>query len=147
MLWIDALCAAHHFLCCAVALDLWSMVLCLFGKRTTGEIWKVVPLFIMLCFWRERNARCFGAKELHMTQLNKLRLLILFLQWTSQSLWIHRVFINLYLHVTFVLGFSFVFFPYTRVVPLLRFYFNGFLLLIKMWMPILNYKSAFWNEK
>jgi hypothetical protein len=64
---------AHFFLHCAVALELWSLVFCLFGvswvmpnfmmgllsywkgqfdKRSCGDTWKAIPLCLMGCIWR-----------------------------------------------------------------------------------------------
>ena len=70
----------HLFLTCLVAMDLWSMVLGLFGiswvmphtvlellwcwqgsfgHHRNGYIWSIVPHGLMWCLWRERNSRCF----------------------------------------------------------------------------------------
>ena len=67
----------HLFLHCPVAMDLWSMVLGLFGlswvmphsvlgllgrwqgsfgRHWNGYIWSIVPLGLMWCLWRERNS-------------------------------------------------------------------------------------------
>lgn len=67
---VNAFCAAHRFLHCAVALDLWFMVLCLFGKRTNGEIWKVVPLLIVynvVLSEREKCKMLWGERASHDT--------------------------------------------------------------------------------
>ena len=70
----------HLFLHCPVAIDLWSMVLGLFGlswvmphsvlgllgcwqgsfgRHRNGFIWSIVPHGLMWCLWRKRNSRCF----------------------------------------------------------------------------------------
>ena len=70
----------HLFLHCPVAMDLWSMVLGLFGVtwvmlcivlgllgccqgrfglHRNGYIWSIVPHCLMWCLWREINSRCF----------------------------------------------------------------------------------------
>ena len=72
--------ADHLFLHYPIAMDLWSMVLGLFGlswvmphsvlgllgcwqgsfgRHRNGFIWSVVPHGLMWCLWRERNSRCF----------------------------------------------------------------------------------------
>ena len=74
----------HLFLHCSVAMDLWSMVLSLFGiswvmpkfvvrllacwkgrlgHHRNGHIWLIVPHCLMWCLWRERNSRCFEDNE------------------------------------------------------------------------------------
>ena len=70
----------HLFLHCPVASELWDMVFGLFGvcwvmpmsvvglfacwqgrfgRHCNGDIWKVIPLCLMWCIWKERNSRCF----------------------------------------------------------------------------------------
>ena len=70
----------HLFLHCPFAMDLWSMVLGLFGvtwimlhtvlgllgcwqgrvgRHRNGYIWSIIPHCLMWCLWRERNSRCF----------------------------------------------------------------------------------------
>ena len=74
----------HLFLHCLVAMDLWSMVLDLFGvswvmpksfvgllacwqnwfgRHQNSHIWIIVPHCLMWCLWRERNNRCFEDSE------------------------------------------------------------------------------------
>ena len=74
----------HLFLHCLVAMDLWYIVLGLFGVswvmpqsvlgllacwqgrfgcHRNGYIWLIVPHCLMWCFWRERNSRCFKDNE------------------------------------------------------------------------------------
>ena len=70
----------HLFLHCPIAMDLWSMVLGLFGvtwvmphtvlgllwrcqgsfsRHRKGYIWSIIPHCLLWCLWRERNSRCF----------------------------------------------------------------------------------------
>ena len=72
--------ADHLFLHYPIAMDLWSMVLGLFGlswvmphsvlgllgcwqgsfgRHRNGYFWSIVPHGLMWCLWRERNSRCF----------------------------------------------------------------------------------------
>ena len=72
------------FLHCLVAMDLWSMILGLFGVSRVmpqsvvellacqqgrfdhyrnGHIWLIVPLCLMWCLWKEMNSRCFEDNE------------------------------------------------------------------------------------
>jgi hypothetical protein len=82
----------HLLLHCEVARDLWSYVLILFGVewvmlRTVLELlnsweaaigcghakeaWRLAPLCLMWCIWRERNARLFDDVETSMVELRK----------------------------------------------------------------------------
>jgi hypothetical protein len=29
------------------------------GRTRSAVVWKMIPLYLMWCIWRERNARCF----------------------------------------------------------------------------------------
>ena len=83
----------HLFLHCPVASELWDMVFGLFGvswvmplsvvglfgcwqgrfgHHCNGDIWKVVPLCLMWCIWKERNSRCFEDIERSMPNLKLL---------------------------------------------------------------------------
>ena len=76
----------HLFLHCPVAMNLWSMILGLFGvnwvmpqsivgllacwqgwlgRHQNGHIWIIVPHCLMWCLWRwrERNSRCLEDSE------------------------------------------------------------------------------------
>ena len=74
----------HLFLHCPFAMDLWTMVLGLFGvswvmprtvlgllgcwqgsfsRHRNGYIWSIIPHCLMWCLWRERNSRCFEDYE------------------------------------------------------------------------------------
>ena len=91
----------HLFLHCPVAMDLWSMVLGLFGVRwampqsvvgllacwqgrlgrhRNGHIWLIVPHCLMWCLWRKRNSRCFENNERSISDL-KLFFFRTFLDW------------------------------------------------------------------
>ena len=83
----------HLFLHCLVAMDLWSIILGLFGviwvmlqsilgllacgqgsfgRHRNGYIWSIVPHCLMWCLWRERNSRCFENIERSILDLNLL---------------------------------------------------------------------------
>ena len=83
----------HLFLYCLVASELWDMVFGLFGvcwvmpmsvvglfacwqghfgHHHNGDIWKVIPLCLMWCIWKERNSRCFEDIEHSMPHLKLL---------------------------------------------------------------------------
>ena len=86
-------------------MDLWSMVLGLFGVswvmpqsvvglltcwqgklwHQNGHIWLLVPRCLMWCLWKERNSRCFEDNERSITNL-KLIFFRTLLDWLS-ALW------------------------------------------------------------
>ena len=95
----------HLFIHCVVAWELCSVIFCLFGvswmmphsvqemlscwmglfgKRSNGGTWKAVPLCLMWCLWRERNAWCFWGQELSVVKRKELFLKSLY-NWTSLS--------------------------------------------------------------
>jgi hypothetical protein len=41
------------------------------GNRTVLQTWRMVPLCVMWCIWRERNARNFEDRELSLLELKK----------------------------------------------------------------------------
>jgi hypothetical protein len=41
------------------------------GNRTVLQTWRMVPLCVMWCIWRERNARNFEDRELGLLELKK----------------------------------------------------------------------------
>ena len=43
-----------------------------FGRLRNGVIWKVVPLCLMWCIWKERNNRCFEDSERAMPDIKLL---------------------------------------------------------------------------
>ena len=53
-----------------------------FGRHRNGDIWKVVPLCLMWCIWKERNGRCFEDIERSMPNLKLLFFRTLF-DWFS----------------------------------------------------------------
>jgi hypothetical protein len=82
----------HLLLHCEVAMEVWNMVCQLFGvmwvmpgsvtdclgswrtqkdNRTVLQTWRMVPLCVMWCIWRERNARNFEDRELGILELKK----------------------------------------------------------------------------
>ena len=91
----------HLFLHCPVAMDLWPMVLGLFGvswvmpqsimellaywqdklgRHQNGHIWLIFPHCLMWCLWRERNSRCFENNERYIPDL-KLFFFRISLNW------------------------------------------------------------------
>jgi hypothetical protein len=90
----------HLFVHCMVATELWSTILQLFGvvrvmlrlvKEMLGSwreqkgnrmlmlIWRMVPLCLMWCLWRERNAHSFEDCEIGLINLKKLVIQTLFM--------------------------------------------------------------------
>jgi hypothetical protein len=82
----------HLLLHCEVAMEVWNMVCQLFGvmwvmpdsvmdclgswraqkgNRTVLQTWRMVPLCVMWCIWRERNARNFEDREIGLLELKK----------------------------------------------------------------------------
>ena len=53
-----------------------------FGRHRNGDIWKVVPLCLMWCIWKERNGTCFEDIERSMPNLKLLFFRTLF-DWFS----------------------------------------------------------------
>jgi hypothetical protein len=89
----------HLLLHCKVALEVWNMVCQLFGVmwvmlgsvtdclgswraqkgiRTVLQTWRMMPLCVMWCLWRERNARNFEDRELGLMELKKRLIQTLF---------------------------------------------------------------------
>uniref|UniRef100_A0A7N2KTR2 Reverse transcriptase zinc-binding domain-containing protein n=1 Tax=Quercus lobata TaxID=97700 RepID=A0A7N2KTR2_QUELO len=96
----------HLFLHCSVASELWDTVFGLFGvcwimpssvvglfacwqghfgRLHNGVIWKVVPLCLMWCIWKERNSRCFEDSERAMPDLKLLFIRTLLECWAYGS--------------------------------------------------------------
>jgi hypothetical protein len=90
----------YLFMHCMVATELWSMILQLFGvvwvmlrsvkdmlgswrgqkgNQTVISIWRMAPLCVMWCVWKERNARYFEDCETNLINLKKLVIQTLFL--------------------------------------------------------------------
>jgi hypothetical protein len=91
----------HLFLHCMVAIELWSMILQLFGvvwvmprlvkemlgswrgqrgNRLLMQIWRMALLCLMWCLWKERNARSFEDGETDLINLKKLVIQTLFVK-------------------------------------------------------------------
>jgi hypothetical protein len=47
-------------------------VRCQVGCHNIFEIWRLGPLYLMWCFWRERNALNFEDRETLMVELKKI---------------------------------------------------------------------------
>ena len=83
----------HLFLHCPFAMDLWSMVLGLYGvtwvmlhtvlellrccqgsfsRHRKGYIWSIIPHCLLWCLLRERNSRCFEDIERSILELKQL---------------------------------------------------------------------------
>jgi hypothetical protein len=99
----------HLLLHYEVAIELWNMVCQMFGvtwvmagrtkdcleswrgqrgNRIVMHIWRMVPLCVMWCLWRERNARSFEECELGLIELKKRKLQTLFswrVMWHSMQ--------------------------------------------------------------
>ena len=71
-----------------------------FGRHRNGDIWKVVPLCLMWCIWKERNSRCFEDIERSMPDLKLLFLRTLF-DWFS--VWRNQPFLLFWIYLTFVI--------------------------------------------
>jgi hypothetical protein len=48
------------------------------GNREALHLWRLVPLCLMWCLWRERNARSFDDKEIGLLELKRRMLQTLF---------------------------------------------------------------------
>ena len=59
------------------------------GRTRSAVVWKVVPLCIMWCIWRERNDRCFEDSSMSSEELLHFFLFTLF-TWTESwlALWV-----------------------------------------------------------
>jgi hypothetical protein len=89
----------HLLLHCEIAIKLWNMVCQMFGVTwvmpsrmkdclgswrgprgncTIMHIWRMAPLRVMWCLWRERNTRSFEDRELRLLELKKRMLQTLF---------------------------------------------------------------------
>jgi hypothetical protein len=136
----------HLLLHCGVARTLWNTIfaqfkLCwvmpksvkeLFTSWWTGGnsqsviVWKMVPLCLMWCIWRERNAQCFEDSSWNIEDLTHFFLSTLF-NWTAG--WLAPLVISfpvflsflLFLCLFFLLRRSFVYALCIRVMPLYAF--------------------------
>jgi hypothetical protein len=95
----------HLFLHCEVARALWYAIFSRFGLHwvmpnsvvdlfacwwTGGHsrsamVWKIVPLFLIWCLWRERNVRCFEDLDGTLEELKSFFFFSLF-TWTTAYL-------------------------------------------------------------
>jgi hypothetical protein len=53
-----------------------------------GQIWRMAPLCLMWCIWRERNARCFEDCEMGLSNLKRKMLQLLYM-WRDRIKTIH----------------------------------------------------------
>jgi len=131
----------HLLLHCEVARDLWSYILTLlgvewvmpwrvlelltswgvsFGYGPTKEVWRLVPLCLMWCIWREQNARYFEDVETSMLELRKLLLSTLYI-WIaahhSLNVFSYADVLNLF-SVRSYLGYSCILLVYEGCAPL-----------------------------
>jgi hypothetical protein len=49
-----------------------------FGTRHALQIWRLAPLCLMWCLWRERNERSFEDRESDLLEIKKIMLQSLF---------------------------------------------------------------------
>jgi hypothetical protein len=86
----------HLFLCCEVTRALWYAIFSRFGlywvmpnrvadlfacwwtggHSQSATVWKMVPLCLLWCLWRERNARCFEDLERSLEELKSFFFLL-----------------------------------------------------------------------
>jgi hypothetical protein len=110
----------HLLLHCEVARDLWSYILTLFGLKwvmsrmvldlltswgasfmygPVKEVWRLVPLCLMWCIWREQNVPHFEDVEISMVELKKRLLNTLYI-WIafhhSLNVFTYADFLNLF---------------------------------------------------
>jgi len=100
----------HLFLHCMMATELWRALLQWFGvewvmpksvkdmlgswrgqkgNRTSLQIWRMAPLCLMWCIWRERNARCFEDCETDLSNLKRKMFQMLFM-WRDRIKTMHE---------------------------------------------------------
>jgi hypothetical protein len=59
------------------------------GNRILISIWRMAPLCLMWCVWRERNARCFEDCETDLMHLKRMMLQTLFM-WREKFQFMHE---------------------------------------------------------
>jgi hypothetical protein len=52
------------------------------GSRSVLDAWRMSPLCLMWCIWRERNARCFEDREISVEELKNILVKSLY-TWTK----------------------------------------------------------------
>ena len=82
-----------------------------FGRHCNGDIWKVVPLCLMWCIWKERNSRCFEDIEHSMPDLKLLFFRTLIDSLCGET----NLFLLFWIYLTFVM---FAFDLFTHVYSL-----------------------------
>jgi hypothetical protein len=109
----------HLFLHCMVATELWRAILQMFGvewvmprsvkdmlgswkgqkgNQTLILIWRMAPLCLMWCVWRERNARCFEDCEIGLMNLKRMMLQTMFM-WRENFQFMHDCMSVLFLNL------------------------------------------------
>jgi hypothetical protein len=58
---------------------------CLGGRTRSAVVWKMIPLCLMWCIWRERNTRCFEDSTMSFEEIVHYVLFTLY-TWTSSWL-------------------------------------------------------------
>ena len=108
----------HLFIHCEVASEMWTVCLQLFGviwvmprrvselmecwrgqlgNREVLQLWRLVPLCLMWCLWRERNARSFEDREIGLAELKRLFLQTLYnwrVAWNTMHVSTFSEFLN-----------------------------------------------------
>ena len=131
----------HLLLHCEVACSLWNAVFRCFGfswvmpnsvkdlfacwrsggNSLSAVIWKMVPLCIMWCLWRERNDRSFENLERTLEELKYFFFFSLFAWTTAYLAPLILVFLIFLFSFRFLPRRSLVYFLYTKVAPFCAF--------------------------
>jgi hypothetical protein len=93
----------HLLLHCEVANEVWNVFILeswrgQLGNRHALRMWRLVPLCVMWCLWRERKAHNFEDKESGMIELRKLLLNTLF-SWSGTWLNSHESIFSYFLEL------------------------------------------------
>jgi hypothetical protein len=59
------------------------------GNQTLIPIWRMAPLCLMWCVWRERNAHCFEDCEIDLINLKRMMLQMMFM-WRENFQFMHE---------------------------------------------------------
>jgi hypothetical protein len=98
----DSIRVIHLFTC------LWSV-----GHSRSTVVWKMVPLCLMWCIWRERNARCFEESSMSFEEILHYVIFTLY-TWTARWLALTVISFSDFLsRFSFPLKLSLVYFLYT----------------------------------